>query len=111
MNRPEEPPAAARVRAPAPLREPEERPEQAPELRPWLLVEDLMRTGVIPLTPADQLDRALELFIENDLMALPIVNDARQRQVIGMVRRSDVGAAYLRRVHGSRLSDEASAPP
>ena len=46
----------------------------SPELRPLLLAADLMRTQVVPLTPDDSLDRALELFVENDLRALPIVD-------------------------------------
>ena len=42
-----------------------------------------MRSDVRPLTPDDTLDRALELFVENDVMALPIVADLQQRQVDG----------------------------
>jgi CBS domain-containing protein len=59
-----------------------------------------MRNDVRLLTPEDPLDRALELFVENDVMTLPIVNDLRQRKVIGMVRRFDISSAYLRHVHG-----------
>jgi CIC family chloride channel protein len=73
---------------------------QSPHLESWVLAEDLMRTRVSALTPQDTIDRALELFIENDLLALPIVNDPKDRQVIGIVRRSDIGSAYLRYVHG-----------
>ena len=43
---------------------------QAPSLQPLVLAEDLMRTEVQPLTPDDTLDRALELFVENDLLTL-----------------------------------------
>ena len=46
---------------------------QAPSLRDLVLAEDLMRTEVHPLTPDDTLDRALELFVENDLLTLPVV--------------------------------------
>jgi CBS domain-containing protein len=46
------------------------------------------------------LDRAQELFIENDLLALPVVNDLEQRKVIGIVRRFEIASAYLRHIHG-----------
>lgn len=73
---------------------------QAPSLTPLVLAADLMRTDVKPLTPDDTLDRAQELFVENDLLTLPIVNDHQQREVIGLVRRFDVASAYLHRLHG-----------
>ena len=73
---------------------------QAPSLKPLILAEDLMRSDIQPLTPEDTLDRAQELFVENDLMTLPIVNDLQQRQVIGMVRRFEIASAYLQRLHG-----------
>jgi CIC family chloride channel protein len=73
---------------------------QVSEMRPWILVADLMRTDVSPLAQADELDRALELFVENDLLALPIVDNLEQRRVVGLARRFDVVGAYLRYVHG-----------
>jgi CIC family chloride channel protein len=66
----------------------------------WLLAADLMRPGVEPLIPDDRLDRAMELFVEQDLLALPVVNDLKERHVLGLVRRSDVAQAYLRHVQG-----------
>ena len=63
-----------------------------------------MRSNVRPLTPDDTLDRALDLFIENDLLALPIVADLQQRKVIGMIRRQEIASAYLRHVHGTPSS-------
>ena len=74
---------------------------QAPSLTTFVLAADLMRSDVQPLTPEDTLDRAQELFVENDLLTLPIVNDLQRRQVIGMVRRFDIASAYLQRLHGS----------
>jgi CIC family chloride channel protein len=71
-----------------------------PSLRSLVLAEDLMRTDVRPLTPGDTLAHAQELFVENDLLALPVVNDRQQREFVGMVRRHEVATAYLRRVHG-----------
>jgi CIC family chloride channel protein len=78
-----------------------------PALKPLILAQDLMRTDVRPLTPSDTLDRALELFVENDLLALPVVNDLKQRQVAGMVHRHEISSAYLRRVQGP-VSTEGS---
>ena len=77
---------------------------QAPSLTTFVLAADLMRSDVRPLTPDDTLDRAQELFVENDLLTLPIVNNLQQRQVIGMVRRFDIASAYLHRLHGSAES-------
>ncbi len=75
---------------------------QAPSLTRLVLAADLMRSDVQPLTPEDTLDRAQELFVENDLLTLPIVNDLQRRQVIGMVRRFDIASAYLQRLHGEK---------
>jgi predicted transcriptional regulator len=66
-----------------------------------VVAEDLMRSDVRPLTPDDTLDRALELFVENDVMALPIVADLQRREVVGMIRRQEIASAYLRHVHGT----------
>ena len=73
---------------------------QTSTLKPLILAEDLMRSDIRPLTPDDTLDRALELFVENDLLALPVVSDLVTRRVVGMVRRFDISSAYLRHVHG-----------
>jgi CIC family chloride channel protein len=75
----------------------------------WLLAADLMRPGVQPLTPEDRLDRAMELFVEQDLLALPVVDDVKQRRVVGVVRRSDLAQAYLRHLHGRRPADGEGA--
>ena len=77
---------------------------QEPTLQPLILAADLMRSDIRPLTPNDTLDRALELFIENDLLALPVVNDLEQRRVIGIVRRFEIASAYLRHIHGPAKS-------
>ena len=76
-----------------------------PALKTLILAEDLMRSNVLPLTPDNMLDHALELFVENDLPALPVVNNLKQREVIGMVRRYEIASAYLRRVHGPPSTD------
>ena len=57
-----------------------------------------MRTDVKPLRPEDGLDRAMELFAESDLLALPVVDETSKR-VVGVVKRHDVAGDYLRRLH------------
>jgi hypothetical protein len=47
-----------------------------------------------------QRHRAQELFAQNDLRALPVVEDLAGRRVLGMVRRSDVARLYLKHLHG-----------
>jgi chloride channel protein, CIC family len=64
---------------------------------PLLVAADLTRGGVTPLKPDDDLDRALELFVENDMLALPVTDG--DRTVVGVVRRADVVGEYLKRVH------------
>jgi CIC family chloride channel protein len=71
---------------------------QSRELGELVVAADLMRYGVTPLHSDDRLDRALELFVESDLLALPVV-DAEVR-VIGVVKRVDLSSTYLRHVHG-----------
>jgi CBS domain-containing protein len=80
---------------------------QFPNLSGLVVAADLMRTDVIPLRSEDTLDRALEVFVENDLLALPVVDGAPRPRVIGLVRRSDVSATYLRHVHGKRSGELA----
>ncbi|MCL4194978.1 MAG: chloride channel protein [Thermoguttaceae bacterium] len=76
-----------------------------PSLTPLVLVEDLMRNDIEPLTPDDRLDRALELFVENDLLTLPVVNDRIERRLIGMVRRFEISDAYVRHLHAPRSAE------
>ena len=66
----------------------------------WLLAADLMRLDVRPLHPEDRLDLGMQLFAENELPALPVVDGSHQNRVIGIVRRSDLSRAYLRKLHG-----------
>jgi CBS-domain-containing membrane protein len=73
---------------------------QATSSKKWLLAADLMRPGVHPLTPEDHLDRAMELFVEQDVHLLPVVDNLKARHVVGLVWRSDVAQAYLRQLHG-----------
>jgi CIC family chloride channel protein len=73
---------------------------QAPHARPLLLAADLMRARVPVLHAADRIDQALELFVEADLLALPVV-DQDNRHFVGLVRRRELSTAFLRRVQGT----------
>ena len=80
---------------------------QSPNLSPLVVAADLMRSDVTPLQLDDRLDRAQELFVENDLLALPVVNNLAERRVVGIVKRSDIAGAYLRHVHGLPISGQS----
>jgi CIC family chloride channel protein len=82
-----------------------------PNLHPFVLAADLMRVDVVPLHAGDRLDQALELFVENNLMELPVVDDTPQQRVIGLVKRADVSSTYLRHVHGMRQRTEGAGHP
>jgi chloride channel protein, CIC family len=77
---------------------------------PWILAVDLMRSGVRPLRTQDSLERAVEIFAENDLPELPVVDGSDGSKLLGMIRRTDVAKAYLRRVHtqNSQLLGEST---
>ena len=57
-----------------------------------VLAADLMRSDVEPLTPLDTLDRALELFVQNDLLTLPVVTSLADRLVVGTMSRFDISS-------------------
>jgi chloride channel protein, CIC family len=76
---------------------------------PWLLAADLMHDGVKPLTPEDSLERAIELFAELDLPALPVVRTQDGQEYLAMVGRSDIAKLYLRSVQGEIRRQEAES--
>jgi CIC family chloride channel protein len=85
---------------------------QAAHAQAWLLAADLMRSLPRPLRPEDRLDKAMELFAEYDLLALPVEDPAEGRRIVGVVRRSDLAQAYLRQLHGQKTEEvqEADRP-
>jgi CIC family chloride channel protein len=83
---------------------------QSPHVCPLIVAADLMRSDVSPLRPADRVDRALELFVENDMLALPVVEGPPGKRVLGMVKRSDIASTYLRHVHGMATPQDGSQP-
>ena len=73
---------------------------QTPEMEALLVAADiLVQNDIEPLMPSDELDLAMELFVENDLLALPIVDNRTDRRVIGMIRRYEIASAYLGYLH------------
>jgi CIC family chloride channel protein len=80
----------------------------SPNLQPLVVAADLMRTDVRPLTPEDTLDRALELFVESDRLALAVVDGSPERKVIGVLRRSEISNTYLQHVHGPPVRSDPS---
>ena len=69
------------------------------EALPWLLAEDLMYPGVQAMTVDDSLERAVELYAEGELPELPVIEDIQGRKLVGMLKRTEVARAYIRRVH------------
>jgi len=67
---------------------------QSPHLRGLLVAMDLMRP-VLPLTPEDPLDQAMELFVESDLLALPVVDGLGSKNVLGIVKRGVIAPFRL----------------
>jgi CIC family chloride channel protein len=84
---------------------------QSDPLRTLVVAADLMRADITPLQAADQLDRALELFVESDRLTLPIVDGTPERRVIGIVKRADVSSTYLRHVHGMSDRTDGTEEP
>ncbi len=74
---------------------------QSPDLRALLVAMDLMR-AVAPLLPDDPLDRAMEQFVDSDLLALPVVESADGQRVLGIVKRADLSGTYLRHIQGTQ---------
>ena len=77
---------------------------QFAHLQSLIVAADLMRSDVVPLRPDDHLDRAMELFVEQNLLVLPVIDGSPQRRVIGLVRAADVSSTYLRHVQGETLA-------
>jgi CIC family chloride channel protein len=74
---------------------------QSPHLGTLLVALDLARS-VLPLTPNDPLDQAMEQFVESDLLALPVVDSLAGKRVLGLVKRSDISGTYLRQLQGTQ---------
>jgi len=67
----------------------------APESAPLLLVGEVMRTNVPPLTPTDTLEAAWDLFARHDVNQLAVVvTENGKSTVTGMVARADLMRRY-----------------
>jgi CIC family chloride channel protein len=73
---------------------------QAADLGSLIVAVDLMRGDIVPLVADDPLDLAQEMFVESDLLVLPIVDNLQDRKLLGMIRRFDISNAYLRHLQG-----------
>jgi chloride channel protein, CIC family len=73
---------------------------QSPHLQEIIVAADLMRTDVTPLHAEDRLERAADLFLKNDLVALPVVDSTPEQRVIGVIMRTDVASPNLPLVQG-----------
>ena len=82
---------------------------QSPNMKPWILAADMMRSGVRPLRGEYTLDLAQECFVQNDLSALPVIDN--RNRVTGIVKRSDLSRMYLLHVHGPAESEQAGFYP
>lgn len=74
----------------------------------FVIAADVMRTDVVPLTPDDSLEQAMERFVEFDLQALPVVNNQQDRRLLGLVPRSKLAGAYVRQLQGEKVMDDAT---
>jgi CIC family chloride channel protein len=75
---------------------------RSPGLEHLVVAEDLMRNDITALLLGDTIDRALEEFVEHDVLELPVIESRGSRRFVGMVRRFDVTSVYIRRLHEPR---------
>jgi hypothetical protein len=61
------------------------------------------RNDILPLTHDDGIAAAQQRFVDDDVLALPIVNSLEDQRVLGLVKRFDVSSAYVRSVHGQSV--------
>jgi CBS-domain-containing membrane protein len=71
-------------------------------------VADLMVTDVICIAPADSLHHALQVMKQHQVKRLVVCNE--QRQVVGMITRSDLVRVFFDHFHNSDESHEEGKP-
>lgn len=74
-----------------------------------LTVEDVATKGLVTIHPEQTLDEAIRRMSTQSLRQLPVVSRSDHSLLLGMVRRSDVFAAYSRTPSGQRPA--AKRPP
>ena len=75
------------------------------EVADVVIVKDFMVENVVTATPDSSLNDALQALNEHGLHELPIVSSDDPRQVIAMLTRNNLGAAYHRRLHSLKRAD------
>ncbi len=65
-----------------------------PEAVSLLIVQELMRTGLSPVTPDETLDVVLDKFARSDVESLPVVGDLETGPVMGLITRRAVMHSY-----------------
>ena len=68
------------------------------DLKDIVLVADLMTREVITVSAGDNLETAFALFEENRISFLPVVDEADQGKVVGILKKDDLLQAYRERV-------------
>lgn len=68
------------------------------ELADIVVAKEIASENVITVTEDNNLNEAMERFAIKDIEQLPVVKADNQRQIVGMLRRTDVLAAYKKEV-------------
>ena len=69
-----------------------------------VIVRDFMVDDVVTTSPSEDLNEALFKLNENGLHEIPVVADEDPRQVVAMLTRNNLGAAYHKRLHALKQS-------
>lgn len=72
-----------------------------------ILAADLAAQPVLTVTLDDDLHTALRVFTQKNIDDVPVVDRLNQRQIVGMLNRKDVIAAYHERIIKLKSTDEA----
>lgn len=79
------------------------------ELRHSVTVENICAREVISLTPDDDLYRAMTLFMMKGIEEIPVVENANEKWVVGMLKRREVIAVYNREVLKRGISEKTAS--
>jgi CIC family chloride channel protein len=80
------------------------------ELRVNASVGNICARNVITLTPDDDLYTAMSFFDKKGIEEIPVVENQKERWVVGMLKRRDAIAAYNREVVKRGISSTAAIP-
>jgi len=68
------------------------------ELNDFIVAADLTRENIIYPTPEDNLNQTLEKFIKNEIDSLPVVDNQKDKKLVGMISRKEIFAAYYEKL-------------